>query len=128
MAPQHYTRTVIRDVLDMTKEAIDTAIGEWYFRQDKYGDWRGFHEDGRRTALKSAKGKYTGLQFAQNDVLNGRIVCSDWPHCRHYLDGQLSESIESCVIAGREQRDRQASGLRGGQRRDFRGKKEYSHR
>ena len=63
----------------MTKEAIDAAIGEWYFRQDKYGDWRGFHEDGRRTALKSAKGKYTGLQFAQNDVLNGRIVCKDWP-------------------------------------------------
>ena len=46
----------------------------------------------------------------------------------HYVDGVLSESIETCVIAGREQRDRQALGLRGGQRRDFRGRKEYSQR
>jgi hypothetical protein len=108
----------------MAKEAIDAAIGEWFFREDKYGDWRGFHEDGRRTALKTGKGKYTGMQHAQNDVLNGRILCPEWPNCQHYVDGVLSESIEACVIAGRHLRDRQAPSLRNGQRRDFRGRKE----
>jgi hypothetical protein len=126
MTVQHYRKAIIRDVIDMTKEAIDAAIGEWYFREDKFGDWRGFHEDGRRTALKRGGHGYTGLQFAQNDVLNGRILCKEWPHCQHYIGGELSESIEACVIAGREQRDQQAPGLRNGQRRQFRGRKEYS--
>ncbi len=122
----HHTKAVECDVKTMTKEEIDAAIGEWYFRVDRFGDWRGFHEDGRRTALKSAKGEYTGLQFAQNDVLNGRIVCPDWPNCIHYVNGEPSESIESCVVAGREQCERQAPGLRNSHRRQFRGRKEYT--
>jgi hypothetical protein len=123
-----YIAKLPRDVLDMAPEAVDAAIGEWYFREDKFGDWRGFHEDGRRTALKGSTKTHTALQNAQNDVLNGRILCKDWPHCEHRVNGEISESIESCVIAGREQRDQQAPGLRNGQRREFRGKKEWAHR
>jgi hypothetical protein len=120
-------RAVTRDVKDMTPEAIDQALGEWYFRQDTHGDWRGFHEDGRRTALKTATRDHTAMQHAQNDVLNGRILCSQWPNCQHYTDGKLSESIEACVVAGRYEREKHtALGLKQDQRRQFRGRREYN--
>ena len=129
MASNHYTKAVIRDVLKMSKEAIDAAIGEWYFREDRFGDWRGFHEDGRRTALKGSTKTHTAMQNAQNDVLNRRILCSEWPHCEHYANGKPSESIEACVVAGRHQREKHVSvGLKQGQRREFRGQREYSER
>ena len=122
-----HNRAIEGDVLKMRPEAIDAAIGEWYFREDRFGDWRGFHEDGRRTALKRGTKTHTGMQLAQNDVLNGRILCPDWPHCEHYVDGQISESIEACVVAGRHQRQLYSSiGLRQGQRRQFRERREYT--
>ena len=51
MAPQHYTRAVVRDVTKMTKEAAAEALGEWTFTELQFGDWIGTHPDGRRTAL-----------------------------------------------------------------------------
>ena len=108
--------TYQRDVFDIT--TLDPAraavlLGDWYFREDKYGDVRGWTEDGRRTPLKRAKGSYSALQLAQNDALNGRLVCSAWPHCQHAEHGQESDSIEVCVREARLERQRSRPGYGG---------------
>ena len=55
----------------------EEILGEWIFRDDKLGCWRGWHEDGRKTPLK------VSLRAAQEDALNNRCVCPKWPHCEH---------------------------------------------
>ena len=55
-----------------------STLDGWVFEQDRYGDWRGTHASGRRTALKGS------LKAAQADAEQGRLVCGRWPDCEHY--------------------------------------------
>lgn len=70
----------------------DELVGEWIFRQDSAGCWRGWHEDGRRTPLKGS------LRAAQEDALNDRFVCRRWPHCTHH-------DVDHCCAQARIIRD-----------------------
>jgi hypothetical protein len=70
----------------------DKLVGEWVFRQDTAGCWRGWHEDGRKTPLKAT------LRAAQEDSLNERFVCGRWPHCHHY-------DVDTCCAQARIMRD-----------------------
>lgn len=115
------------DVTTLDPDRVAVMLGEWYFREDKFGDVRGYTEDGRRTALKGATKGYTALENARNDAINGRWVCQDWPWCQHVENGVASESIEACVYAARIERNSAGMrGLKGGPRRAFRGTREYS--
>lgn len=115
------------DVATLAPERVERMLGDWYFREDTYGDVRGYTEDGRRTPLKGSTKGYTALQNAQNDAINGRWVCQRWPWCQHIENGIESESIEACVYAARLERNSAGmQGLKGGPRRQFRGTREYS--
>ena len=37
------------DILTLDPARAEVLLGDWYFREDKYGDVRGWPEDGRRT-------------------------------------------------------------------------------
>lgn len=65
------------DVDTLPPEKVDRLLAGWSFEQNKSYDWRGFGPDGERTALKRLK------VDAMNDAINGRHVCSRWPHCQH---------------------------------------------
>ena len=70
------------------------SLAEWVIRKDKFGDWRGWHEDGRRTSLKGS------LLHVQEAILRNEFVCPKWPHCQH-------ASPQHCAAAwsyAREQR------------------------
>ena len=84
-----YTPKRNLDVTTMRPERVDVLLGEWKFREDRFGDVRGWCEDGRRTGLKRSYGKHSALQLAQDDALNGRLVCQEWPNCAH-------TSVEGC--------------------------------
>src|SRR5690348_993390 len=116
-----------RDAKGMAREELDRYLGEWKFQEVGYGDWQGQHPDGRKTCLKRGTKTHTAMQMAQNDVLNGRIVCPAWPHCEHYVNGERAESIEACVVAARKSEQHLAAlGLKQGDQRQFRGRREYS--
>jgi len=78
------TRQPLRE---LTPDELE-QLQEWYIRQDEYKDWRAWHEDGRRTALKG------NLRAAQEAVLNQEFVCPGWPNCEH-------ASAEHCARAWR---------------------------
>src|SRR5262245_5956617 len=67
------TRQPLRD---LTADEIE-QLQEWYIRKDDFDDWRAWHEDGRRTALKG------NLRAAQEAVLRSEFVCPAWPNCEH---------------------------------------------
>lgn len=77
------------DIRQLTAEQLDERLEDWYFRELAPGVWRGFHPDGRKTFLKTArtKGKAderrSALELAQQDVLDDRLPCDRWPHCEH---------------------------------------------
>jgi len=66
-----------RSLHGLVESQINHMVSDWTFNQDAGGCWRGTHTDGRRTPLKAT------LRAAQEDALNDRSVCAQWPHCRH---------------------------------------------
>lgn len=107
------SRWARRDVTKMDPDQVEVLLGEWYFREDKHGDVRGWTEDGRKTPLKTAKDGLTGLQHAQNAALNGDWLCGDWPNCHHLSNGKDDDSVEACIRDARS-------------KRAFRGRREYT--
>lgn len=65
-------------VRSLTAEEKAERLGEWVIREDRFGCWRAFHEDGRKTPLKGS------LTAAQEDAINNRCVCPRWPNCQHH--------------------------------------------
>ena len=70
-------------IKDLSQDERDDVLDGWGFYVDEFGDCRGTHFDGRRTALKSGNKQATALEWAQNDAINGRWVCRSWPRCEH---------------------------------------------
>jgi hypothetical protein len=113
----------------MDRDEVNTRLREWTFSDLGFGEWRGVAEDGRRTAIKRGNKTHTALQLAQNDVLNGRVLCPRWPNCVHYVNGTPSESIEACVAAQRREDHRLSTiGMKDEQVYGFRGRREAYRR
>ena len=89
-----------RNVRDLTAAELDELLEEWRFREVTPGVWRGYHPDGRKTGLKTARKatktekRVSALELAQQDVLDDRLPCAAWPWCEH-------ESVDKCVAARR---------------------------
>ncbi len=75
------------------------VLANWTFAKDEYGDWRGAHVNGRRTALKGS------LTAAQADVLAGRYVCKQWPSCEH----RDADACTRAIAQARRERYRRAA-------------------
>jgi hypothetical protein len=69
-------------------------LANWTFAKDAFGDWRGTHVNGRRTALKGS------LTAAEADALAGRVVCRNWPNCEH----RDADACTRAIQAARRQR------------------------
>lgn len=80
----------------LSTEEKANMLGEWIIREDKFGCWRAYHEDGRKTPLKG------GLTAAQEDAINNRCVCPSWPHCQHH-------DVDQCCEQAAMIRDTQAA-------------------
>lgn len=80
---------------DLTAEQIE-QLQEWIIRKDTIDDfsWRGFHEDGRRTALKGT------MRYAQQAILDQEFVCPNWPHCEH-------NDAQHCARSWAQQQERE---------------------
>lgn len=117
------------DVHNLSRDDVANRLREWTFSDIGFGEVRGICADGRRTAIKRGNKTHTALQLAQNDVLNGRVLCPRWPHCVHYVNGAPSESIEACVAAQRRDEHRDTTiGMKDDRVYGLRGRREAERR
>ena len=86
-----------RSLHGLIESQINHLVAEWSFREDG-GCWRGWHQDGRRTPLKGS------LRAAQEDALNDRCVCAQWPRCKH-------RDVDICCAQARIIRDSEPAQL-----------------
>ena len=99
------------DILTLDPARAEVLLGDWYFREDKYGDVRSWTEDGRRTPLKRAKGSPPHSSTRRTTRSTAAGSAPPGPTASTPSTVRRATSIEVCVREARLERQRSLARL-----------------